>query len=76
MRRDKSSRYVMSVMKRLWSNNRNHNLLSSSSEAAVRSNVRHDAWSSHSKDRNRSNNSRVDNRSRSSVGNSKRKVNV
>jgi hypothetical protein len=64
----------MSVVKRLRLNHRNR--LSSSSEVAVRSNVKHDALSSHSKGRNRSNSSHVDNRSRSSVGKSKRKVNV
>ena len=74
MLRDRSSRCVTSVVKKLWFNNPNHRL-SSSSEAAVRSNVKLDALSSHN-DHNRSNRSLVVSRSRSSVGSSKRKASV
>ena len=86
MRRDRSSKCVMSARDVVGHHSsqlklRKHrcnssDLLRLSKEDVVRSNVRHVALSSHSKGRNRSNSSHVDNRSRSSVGKSKRKVNV
>ena len=69
MRRDRSSRCVTSVVKKLWFNNRNHRL-SNSSEAAVRSNVKHVALSRNSAGRNASNHSssHAVSRNKSSVG--------